>query len=170
MYLEKAKNEFYELLNLVRRPLYYESCSLEDVQEVREILKLPIPEVYEEFLLWIGNGSDFSDPFSIGHCSKRNTNLQKVALEIMNDNGTSEILPEDAIVFVIPEENCSFAFIRASEGSNPPIHFFPGFMKGEDGKYRTVHHFIWNWFPNLEELCIAWIEDYMALALGFIER
>jgi len=168
VYLEKAKIEFDKLLSLAKHPFYYEACTSKDIQELKEILKLPLPKAYEEFLLWIGRGSDCTDPFGIGHYSRKETNLQEEALANMDDNGTSEVLPKDAIVFAIPEENCSFAFIRVSEGNNPPVHYFPGLIKGKDGKYCICHDFVWNWFLNLEELCIAMIEDYMDFSL--IER
>lgn len=159
MYLDRAKKHYEKMLQLTKWTLYHKPCSSEDIEEIKEVLNLQLPDSYEEFLRWVGKGWGLIETPG-GFYSTREWKLRDTAIEIMEENGATEPLPEDAIVFVILEESYSFAFLRASEGDDPPIHWFPGIMKGEDGKYYDYNCFIWNWFPNLGELCIAWIKNY----------
>ncbi|MBL1175764.1 hypothetical protein [Pantanalinema sp. GBBB05] len=49
--------------------------------------------------------------------------IRESALELMQFNNFPEALPDDAIVFTA-HQGYVFGFIRASEGDNPPIHFY----------------------------------------------
>lgn len=84
---------------------------------------------------------------------------------MLEENGVSELIPYDAIVFWIFEVDGAFAFIRTSEGDNPPIHYFSvlGQNPDENGHYHKDPHFECNWCPTLDELCLSWVDAYIQL-------
>ncbi|MBF2028055.1 MAG: SMI1/KNR4 family protein [Oscillatoriales cyanobacterium C42_A2020_001] len=100
MYLDRAKEEYEEMLQSVKRPVYHEPCSSQDIEEIKQVLNLPLPGAYEEFLRWVGRRWDVAD-FPGGFYSTHEWIARTVAIEIMEENGATEQLPEDAIVFVI---------------------------------------------------------------------
>ncbi len=162
MHLEKSKKKFHQLLEVVEKPLWFQPCTLEEVDELRGFLQLSLPEAYEEFLLWVGHGCEILDSHG-GHFSSSNgVNLQELAFGIMEDNEALETLPDDAIVFWIFDEAYSFAFIRASVGDDPPIHYFSGLQRDANGQYQNHPSVQWNWCSTLDKLCLSWCAPLLA--------
>ena len=50
--------------------------------------------------------------------------IQKVAVEILEDNQFPESLPPDAFVFYMHRYYCFFVVFKTSEGNNPPIYIY----------------------------------------------
>lgn len=97
-------------------------CSERDVQVIERELNLAIPQAYKEFLLWMGKkagdillGSDwlFDDL----------PKIQKWAIELMQANGVSNMLPSDAFVIYM-HQGYQFSFVRISEGDDPPVYYY----------------------------------------------
>ncbi|MCY6490243.1 SMI1/KNR4 family protein [Leptolyngbya sp. GGD] len=158
MYLRESKAKFRQLHKLIDKPLWFQPCTIAEIDELKNFLNLPIPKAYEELLLWIGHGCEVLDSHGGHFSSNDGANLQELGLEIMQENGASETLPTDAIVFWIFDEAYSFAFIRASEGDDPPIHYFSGLQRDANGQYQNHPSVQWNWCSTLDKLCLSWIE------------
>ncbi|MBD2019532.1 SMI1/KNR4 family protein [Leptolyngbya sp. FACHB-36] len=149
MYLDKAKESFTRLSQISRVSREACPCTLDEVQELENSLGLPLAKAYKEFLLWAGeNGGYFSSDRANWQHVRRN---REDALEIMQEDGVSEdLLPRDAIVFVVYHGGSRFAFIRASEGDDPPVH-----------EYCETFDSIgirWNFARNLDEYCVRRIK------------
>jgi hypothetical protein len=170
MYLEKSRKRFNRLVDLLNqhyeethfshRCCSWSSCTFEEIIQLKHFLNLSLPKAYEEFLLWMGKGCNVLESYG-GHYSTKEVNLQELGHEIMEADESRETLPEDAIVIWLFDESTEFAFIRASEGDNPPIHHFGAAV---EGGYPLPNSTIqWNWYPNLDELLLALINDYISM-------
>nr|WP_242036550.1 SMI1/KNR4 family protein [Leptolyngbya sp. FACHB-321] len=72
------------------------------------------------------------------------------ALEMMVEDGCTELLPDDAIVFAWYNQGQGFGFIRASEGDNPPVYFYDG----TKGRIVQTH-------PTLEAFVIGYMDAFL---------
>lgn len=149
MYLDRAKERFQELNQLLKIPMSVHPCTVEQVRKLEENIKLKLPKAYQEFLLWMGNGGGFfaSDSFSWEKVGNVNRDL---AIELLNENNYLGSLPDDAIVFIFYHGGYRFAFIREGEGDNPPVHVFQ--------EKVPVAELIWNYSTTIEEHCLKTIE------------
>ncbi|MCY6490242.1 SMI1/KNR4 family protein [Leptolyngbya sp. GGD] len=134
----------------------YEPCTEEEIEQIEHFLGLPLPAAYREFLLWSGKQCYFMDEMGLPFYSSEKTDLRKIALEILEMNEATDILPDDAIIISIFDETAAFAFIRTSEGDNPPVHYFGGMRANGESVIK------WNWAASIEELCIERMEDIVA--------
>lgn len=160
-YLDKAKKllpRFIELMEKKGKFQQYEPCSEQEVEQIEQFLGLALPSAYREFLLWSGKQCYFMDEMGLPFYSSKDLDLRILASEILEMNEATDTLPEDAIVAFIFDETAEFAFLRASEGDNPPVHYF-------GGQRSTGESIIqWNWKTTLEELCIACMKDCVRLS------
>jgi hypothetical protein len=124
------------------RPLV-QPATEKEVKEVETQLGLLLPEAYKEFLLWTGNGGGIWAGHDFDWDRVRSQN-KRIALGAMEIAGFAPILPEDAIVFLVYQGGDSFAFIRSSEGNNPPVHLFV--------EYGDRAEMILNYASCIEEL------------------
>ncbi len=162
MYLDRSKERFQQLLERAEKPLWFQPCTPSEIDELTKFLTLPLSKAYEELLLWVGHGCEVFESYRGHFSSSDGINLQDLALEMMQESEFSDTLPEDAIVLWIFDQDFSFAFIRASEGDNPPVHFFSEIESDQNGQFRSHPHFEWNFSPNLDEFCLPWIDNYIA--------
>ena len=151
MYLDKAKERFRELLQSGKGHENVRPCSSKEVRDLEEHLGLLLPKAYEEFLLWTGKGGGLLGGLEFDWIRVRDCNRSN-AVEIMQELNCSEPLPEDAIVFLVSSSVCTFLFIRASEGDNPPVHLFKETQSGFE--------MVWNYYLNLEDLYLRRIETF----------
>ncbi len=154
-YLAKAKKLFPRFVQLMEEKgefHQYESCTEQKIDQIEQFLDLLLPAAYREFLLWSGEQCTFMDEMGLPFYSSTEVDLRRIALDILNMNEAMDTLPEDAIVIVIFDETASFAFIRVSEGDNPPVHLFGP----SNEEFRTLMQ--WNWFETIEELCLAYMK------------
>ncbi|MGG6298063.1 SMI1/KNR4 family protein [Leptolyngbya sp. AN02str] len=153
MYLDKAKSRFQEL-EQINRDIYKNCpCSLEEVELLEHDLKLKLPGAYREFLLWCGNRCGFldSDRYFWSDVKDSHREWLEEAMEILNLPMT--LVPSDAIIFYV-NGGYIYAFIRASEGDNPPVHEF------RNGQL------LWNYVDSIEQFCLERIETALRLAKG----
>jgi hypothetical protein len=143
MYLEQAKEQFEKFQKERTYCPSVEPATEEEVKELEVQLGLLLPESYKEFLLWTGNGGGVwaGHNFDWRRVYRRNKNA---ALDAMELRGIEPILPADAIVFLVYQGGHSFAFIRTSEGDNPPVHLFM--------EYGDRAEMILNYASCIEEL------------------
>lgn len=97
-------------------------CNEADIQLLEDELNLKLPKAYQEFLLWMGmkannilQGSEW-----LFH------DLPKIrgwAIQLLEGNGLKSWLPDDALVFFM-HQGYQFAFMRTSEGDDPPVYYF----------------------------------------------
>lgn len=120
MYLDKAKKLFEE--SNVVAPDSFKPCTEEEVRALEERAGRPLPEVYKEFLLWMGHGAG---GFLAGtHCLYEHLpDIQEGAVELLEENTFPEPLPDDAFVFLM-HQGYQFMFFRLSEGDDPPVYYY----------------------------------------------
>lgn len=161
MYLDKAKKllpRFIQLMQSKAEFQQYEPCTEEEIEQIEHFLGLPLPAAYREFLLWSGKQCHFMDEMGLPFYSSEELDLRTLASEILEMNEATDTLPEDAIVAFIFDETAAFAFLRASEGDNPPIHYFGGQKSTGESVIE------WNWATTLEELCADRMKDCVRLS------
>lgn len=151
MYLDKAKERFQALL--ARRGGFnnVRPCTNDEVQSLERSLGIKLPKAYQEFLLWMGRGGGFLGGEEFDWMRVRDDNRRK-AIEIMEFCNYPNPLSDDAIIFLVYQGIDAFAFIRASEGDNPPVHLF--------GEGESHDQITWNFSKDLEEFCLKRI-DYL---------
>lgn len=147
---------FIQLMEEKGKYHQYEPCTEQEVEHIEQIVGLPLPAVYREFLLWTGKQCYFMDEMGLPFYSSEELDLRRLASEILEMNEATDALPEDAIVIFVFDETAAFAFIRASEGDNPPVHYFGGMRANGESVIE------WNWAASIEELCIERMEDIVA--------
>jgi SMI1/KNR4 family protein SUKH-1 len=150
MYLEKVKKRFKEL-NLIS-PDEIEPCTEEDVHKLEQHLGIILPAAYKEFLYWMGRGAgrlQRGSRFFYGHL----WDIKKVAVNLLDENEVPESLSDDAFVFYM-HQGYQFAFLRASEGDDPPVYYY-----GEEleGNAIIKSH------PSYSEFLLSTIEKQLAL-------
>jgi hypothetical protein len=152
VYLDKAKERFQVLESVRKTPVGAKSSPEEEIQQLQEKLGLKLPEAYKEFLLWAGSdgGPLYSDSCYLGAVMGCN---REDAEEILREDQSSEILPEDAIVFTVHHGGYAFCFIRASEGNDPPVHYYYP-VPDPNGVTPSQPQIVWNYSSNLNDHCL----------------
>jgi hypothetical protein len=151
MYFEQSKTHFPQFCQIVMsyripsEPYVPVPCRDDEIEAMEAVIGIPFPAAYKEFLRWMGHSAG---SFMDSHIFDLDTlhRNRGDALELMEDNGCSETLPDDAIVFAWGNQGYYFSFIRSSEGDDPPVHNY------DEGK-----GFTWNVDPTLD----AFINRYM---------
>ncbi len=125
MYLDAVK-AWFEAVD-VEDSQQVKPCTEEEVRLLEKEVGFSLPAAYQEFLLWMGHragkllrGEDCFYEYILGN--------QKGAVELLEENGNPEVLPEDALVFCM-HQGYVFYFMRVSEGDDPPIYFYSEAMK-----------------------------------------
>jgi hypothetical protein len=147
MYLDKAKQKFSDFCQITHSHYSLEGCSESDIKKWEETLKCKFPISYIEFLKWIGKDSGKFMDFYFFRLSNLDQNKIE-ALELMQEDGYEERLPEDAIVLAFGSQYSDFFFFCTSEGDNPPLH-----------NYWQEEGIRWNFFSSIEDFIISYIDD-----------
>ena len=142
MYIDRLKAVVHQLNQLPKLSIKNGPCTPEEIAYFEKKLGLTFPKAYEEYLLWDGrnNGIFFTDYASADDIKYNRETVNEMLQEV---NISENIVPDDAIIFYVNNQAYCFAFIRASEGDNPPVHFFwrPG-MKDIQWNYsNTIEEF-----------------------------
>lgn len=116
MYLEQSKTLYAQLNLKAAKP-----CTDWQLQEICVKFGGNLPASFEEFLLWMGQGSELMQGAEFYYPALRY--LREDALRLLARNGFPEPLPSDAIVFWMYQDS-QFAFMCRSDGNNPPIHYY----------------------------------------------
>jgi hypothetical protein len=111
MYLDMAKNRFQELYRFgYSTPI---PCTKEEVEDLNKWVGHPLPEAYQEFLLWMGHsGGGFlngSDCFY-----EHLKNIQVEAKELLREDHFPGVIPENAFVFFM-HQGYQFIFFILNE-------------------------------------------------------
>lgn len=132
MYLDQLKTQF-ETLQMVP-PQLVVPCTEDEVHQLEQTLGLRLPLAYREFLLWMGH---YAGGYLAGYDWRFEAlfHLKEWALELLEENQSTEILPEDAIVFFM-NQGYRFMFFRVSEGENPPVYEYSEIIKPR--RFRLV--------------------------------
>ncbi len=146
MYLDAVK-AWFEAVD-VEDSRQAKPCTEEEVRSLEKDLGLPLPAVYKEFLLWMGHragkllrGEDcFYESIRA---------IQQGAVELLEENGNPEVLPEDALVFCM-HQGYHFYFMCVSEGDNPRIYHYSEVDKPR--RFTVSYH-------NLAEFLRSSIEE-----------
>jgi hypothetical protein len=150
MYLNKAIERFPDFCQQAQKSYELKPSSEAQIKAYEAEIQLPLPKAYKEFLLWLGEsaGGFMGEYVLRGVYLRRN---REDAIEMMVEDGCTELLPDDAIVFAWYNQGQGFGFIRASEGDNPPVYFY------DDTKGRIVQT-----DPNLESFVIAYMDAVLS--------
>ncbi|MBD1912966.1 MULTISPECIES: SMI1/KNR4 family protein [unclassified Leptolyngbya] len=154
MYLEAAKARFQELEQLNKDIYKNRPCSLEEVELLENDLKLKLPDAYREFLLWCGNRCGFLDSDRYFWSDVKDSHREWFEEAMEEYNLPMTLISLDAIIFFAAHGGYIYAFIRASEGDNPPVHEL------RNGQL------IWNHADSIEQFCLERIETALRLAKG----
>ena|SRR6266436_6798109 len=120
MYLDAVK-AWFEAVD-VEDSQQVKPCTEEEVRSLEKDLGLPLPAVYKEFLLWMGHRA--GKLLRGSACFYESIlAIQQWAVELLEENGNPEVLPEDALVFCM-HQGYHFYFMRVSEGDNPRIYHY----------------------------------------------
>jgi len=110
-------------------------CSEAEVHALEQRLGLLLPEVYKEFLLWMGHGA--------GRLMRGSRffyqdlpGLREAAVTLLNENNVPALLPKEAFVFYM-HQGYQFAFFQVSEGNDPPVYYY---NEGADEKTFVISH------------------------------
>lgn len=120
MYLEPIKQRLIAL-NPVNSA-NFNACNREEISKLEQQVGIKLPSAYQEFLQIMGKGAGQflrgSDCFY-----PELLELQKAAIEILEENNFPQTLPQDAFVFFM-HQGYQFSFFRLSEGENPPTYSY----------------------------------------------
>ena len=120
MYLDKAKARLEELNILEHDEV--SPCTEEEVAALEKQMSVCLPGAYREFLLWMGK--DAGRLFRGTDCLYEILpKLKAWAIELLAENGLSDLLPDDAFVFLM-HQGYQFMFFRFSEGEDPPVYYY----------------------------------------------
>lgn len=148
MYLDAVK-AWFEAVD-VEDSKQVKPCTEEEVRLLEKEVGFALPAAYKEFLLWMGHragkllrGEDCFYEYILAN--------QKGAVELLEENGNPEVLPEDALVFCM-HQGYHFYFMHVSEGDNPRIYHY---SEVEDPPRFTVS------YHNLDEFLRSSIEKHL---------
>jgi SMI1-KNR4 cell-wall len=120
MYLEKAKQQAEEFYHLTSRQVI--PCTLEEIEELERWRGHRFPEVYREFLLWMGHsGGDFLAGSDCFYTSLKD--LQSAAQELLEEDTFPGRLPDNAFVFFM-HQGYQFDFFYLNDEVDPPVHWY----------------------------------------------
>lgn len=148
MYLDRAKEQFRQLLQIRGGRGDVKACPLQDVENFEKDLGVTLPKAYKEFLLWMGEGGGVFADFEFELNYVRNSNWNS-ANRIIRHYGCHNNLPDDAVIILVFQDDDAFVFIRTSEGDNPPVHALIPTEHGPEWK--------WNYARNIEAFCLMYI-------------
>ncbi|ADB17234.1 hypothetical protein Psta_2565 [Pirellula staleyi DSM 6068] len=103
-------------------------CSPSEIEEIEKDVGVPLPDSYREFLARMGR--DMGDFYRGTDITYRwLPGMTQAARELVQEDEADIELPADAIAFMM-HQGYQFMFIRASEGSDPPVYYYME-MSGE---------------------------------------
>ncbi|NJK64948.1 MAG: SMI1/KNR4 family protein [Synechococcaceae cyanobacterium SM2_3_1] len=126
MHLERIKS-IYHNSPLASQEVF--ACSPEEVALLEKKLDLgyPLPEIYKEFLLWMGKGAGSllkdCDFFYQDLMMRGEFDMQKLPEELLAECNCPLHMPNDGFVFY-SRLGAKFAFLRLSEGNESPVYYF----------------------------------------------
>ncbi|MGG6294149.1 SMI1/KNR4 family protein [Leptolyngbya sp. AN02str] len=145
---------------LQQSTIFVRPCSEDDIAVLEDRLGLRLPDAYKEFLRWTGSGGEL-----FGGYRFKVTNVpfnREDAIETLHEDSSSEVLPEDAIVCFLQQGGYAFAFIRASEGVDPPVHYYLPVRTSPNSPLESK--IVWNHSSNLEEFCLEKINWFIKVS------
>jgi hypothetical protein len=150
-YLDEVKQILAENPSLNLSGHFY-PCSKEEVVELERLIGFKLPLAYKEFLFWSGKGLGSFEIGSEFYYDQDLIDLQRMAKDLLTDNNAPFELPDDAFVFW-GHQGYQFAFFRASEGDNPPIHYYIEAGEGEKEEIK------WNYQAHFTDFLITEMRD-----------
>jgi hypothetical protein len=121
MFLDMIKTRYQALECAPTR-----GCTPAEIRQLAHQLTRPLPLAYAEFLAWAGHdaGNLFLDTEEYTYAAI--PEFQTAAQATLTASGIAFSLPDDAIVIQL-DFPAQFAFIRTSEGDDPPVYHFAWF-------------------------------------------
>ena len=118
----KYLNQARELVAMAEPPIRVIPCLQEEIQALEVTLDMNLPAAYREFLSWMGKDGG---PIMRGsQCLyKYIPDIQGWARELLVEDHCPKSLPTDAFVIWM-HQGYQFAFIRTTEGKNPPVYIY----------------------------------------------
>ncbi|NJK64947.1 MAG: SMI1/KNR4 family protein [Synechococcaceae cyanobacterium SM2_3_1] len=126
MYLERIKSIYYNS-QLANQEVA--GCSSEEISLLEKKLNLgyPLPEMYKEFLFWMGKGAgsllEDCDFFYRALMGQGESDMQRLPNELLAECNCPLHMPNDGFVFY-SRLGAKFAFLRLSEANESPVYFF----------------------------------------------
>ncbi len=133
MYLEKVK------ARLIKSKLVSENellgCTHQEIIQLEQQLGVKLPKAYQEFLMLMGKEAG---QFLRGtDCFYQHLlDLQEAAKDLLKENHVTQLLPNDAFIFLM-HQGYQFCFFRLSQGEDPPTYYY---CEGEEQKPFINNH------------------------------
>jgi len=127
-------------------------CSKNDLIKLRQIAnEKELPASYMSFMKDAGNGIRFFKGSSYN--MSEIFNLQEWAIELLDEDGSDEMLTDNDFVFFM-HQGYQFYFFKLNEGNDPPVYFYE---EGENSKsfikkYKSFTDFIIKYYNEVESL------------------
>lgn len=133
-YLTQQKNQLAIIdANVAQAPV---PCTLDEVETLEQQISLELPVAYKEFLAWLGHSAGsflhYLDCFYPSLVS-----LQQAVRAMLASDACSSTLADDAFVFMLISGE-GFAFIRTSEGDDPPVYAHRRVWR--NAPFRIIYH------------------------------
>jgi hypothetical protein len=150
MYIDQARERYQVLSQICDDTDPPKPCTSEQIQELSDRLGLRLPQAYIEFLEWTGRGGGCfaGHEFDYGRIEDFN---QKDIDSLLTYYGKAEGFPDDAIIIIFYQGGYESAFIRLSEGENPPVH---SIIETSDGGLKIT----WGISESIALHCLRTIE------------
>lgn len=119
-------------------------CTEEEIEEIERYnnLRLPLPDIYREFLLWMGKGAGiFLEEYSCFYRDlvHQEVSPRQVALELIDEYEIPLQLPEHAFVFSHRLAGV-FWFLDISKGNNAYVQYYSETLGPDIGESFPVAH------------------------------
>jgi SMI1/KNR4 family protein SUKH-1 len=136
-------------------------CNAKEIEDVETCIGGRLPEAYREFLTWMGHscgrflqGSD---------CFYENLkDVQGYARDLLKEDHSVEVLPEDAFVFM--HQGYYFLFFRLADGDDPPIYSYL------ENTAKPEESIITKEYLRLNDFLLAELETYIQGRKEIIEQ
>jgi len=141
---------FFEFLKEGRHQM--KSCSESEIAKIVHMsVEKSLPESYIKFMKYAGNGIDFLRGSS--YESKELMNLKEWAIDLLEENNSSEKIDDNLFVFFM-HQGYQFYFFNIDEGDDPPVYFY---SEGENNecfvkKHESFSRFLIEYYNDIENL------------------
>jgi hypothetical protein len=157
-HLEKAKKRAERLYRLTSRQVI--PCTLEEIEELEQWRGQRFPEVYREFLLWMGrSGGDFLAGSDCFYANLKN--LQSDAQELLEEDKFSGKLPDNAFVFFM-HQGYQFGFFYLDDKADPAVYWYL-----EEIPVRTSFS---QCYPHFSDFVLKEMEEHIKIKESLLKK
>lgn len=98
-------------------------CSKAELDNLERELDIGLPQVYREFLVWMGHDAKTIFPTGIYQANEL-LNIAEAAQVLLQEHSFPGKLDDENLVFWLLPDEAEFFFIRLDEGDDPPVYVY----------------------------------------------